>query len=361
MSPAELPLLARLPRPIRKVVIVRASRIGDFLCATPAFRALRAALPAASIALLGLPLVREVAEHSSILDHFVTFPGFPGMAEQFFDPRRATTFLERMQAERFDLAIQMHGSGVFSNPFALLLGARATAGFIRAGDPPGRLDAALPFPEELHEAHRLLALTTALGAPSQGDALDFPLWAEDVARARALLAGLPRPLIGFHPSARDAVKRWPVERFAEAASRLQARHGGTVVLLGGSEAREAAAAVRARTDGPAISLAGETSLPVTGAVIRELDVLVTNDSAPAHIGYAVGTPTVTIFGGTDPRVWGPLDQTRNRVLAHPVACRPCFLRECPIGYVCLEGVTVEDVVAAAEDVMLPRSVEPAGT
>lgn len=73
-------------------------------------------------------------------------PGFPGIAEQLFEPRRALEFCAAMQAERFDLAVQMHGSGVYANPFTLLLGARVTAGFIRPGDSPGRLDAALPMP-----------------------------------------------------------------------------------------------------------------------------------------------------------------------------------------------------------------------
>src|SRR6185312_11485326 len=140
-------LLARLPEAPRKVALLRASRIGDFLCATPAFRALRAALPGAEITLITLPLLRDLVEHSPQLDRFVAFPGFPGIAEQFFDARRTGAFLAEMRAERFDLAIQMQGSGVYSNPFTLLLGAHVTTGFIRQRDEPGLLDGALPIPE----------------------------------------------------------------------------------------------------------------------------------------------------------------------------------------------------------------------
>ena len=70
----------------------------------------------------------------------------------------------------------------------------------------------------------------------------------------------------------------------------------------------------------------------------------------AHIAYARGTPTVVVFGGTDPAQWGPPPGSPARILAHPVACRPCELPACPIGYPCLEGVTVADVVAAAEEI-----------
>src|SRR6185437_1509188 len=162
--PGLLTRLACAGRSPRKVALLRASRIGDFLCATPAIRALRAALPDAEITMITLPLLRDMVERSPHLDRFVAFPGFPGVAEQFFDARRATAFFAAMQAERFDLAIQLQGSGVYSNPSTLLLGARATAGFIRPGDAPGLLDAALPMPACGSEVERLLALTSFLGA-----------------------------------------------------------------------------------------------------------------------------------------------------------------------------------------------------
>src|SRR3712207_4930980 len=104
-------LLARLSPPPRKVALLRAARIGDFICATPALRALRAALPGAEITIIALPILREVAVRVPYVDRYVAFPGYPGLAEQFFEPRRATEFFRRMQAEEFDLAVQMQGSG----------------------------------------------------------------------------------------------------------------------------------------------------------------------------------------------------------------------------------------------------------
>src|SRR5205807_6939104 len=158
------------------VVVLRASRICDFLCSTPAFRALRTALPGAEITMITLPLLQDLVARSPHLDRFIAFPGFPGIAEQFFDARRAVQFFQEMQAEQFDLAVQMQGSGIYSNPFTLMLGARMTAGFVRPGDPPGRLDAALPLPEREHEVRRMLALATFLGVPPRGEELEYPLW-----------------------------------------------------------------------------------------------------------------------------------------------------------------------------------------
>jgi ADP-heptose:LPS heptosyltransferase len=344
-------LLSRLAEPPRKVALLRASRLGDFLCAVPALRALRAALPEAEITMITLPLLRDLVARSPYLNRFVAFPGFPGIAEQFFDAQRAVDFFREMQAQQFDLAVQMQGSGVYSNPFTLLLGARVTAGFVRPGDPPGRLDAALPVPEQEHELRRMLALTTFLGAPPQGEELEYPLWPQDHAAAEALLAGLARPLIGLHPGARARTRRWALDRFAAVGVRLQRRHGGTIVVLGDAEERPAAEAVAQQVGGPCLSLAGRTSLAVLGAVIARLAVLVTNDSGPAHVAYALGTPTVTVLGGGRPAAYLPLMGGPYRILAYEVPCRPCEYAECPVGYTCLRGVTVEQAVEAASAVI----------
>ena len=172
-------LLSTLPEPPKRVVILCASRIGDFICATPGFRALRKRLPAALITLIGLPLVRELAERSSHIDEFEPFPGYPGIAEQFFNARRTAAFFSRMQEKKFDLAVQMHGSGVYSNTFTLMLGARSAGGFVREGDGPGRLEAALPWPSSLPAVKRALSLAVFLGAPDCGAEREFPLLPAD--------------------------------------------------------------------------------------------------------------------------------------------------------------------------------------
>jgi ADP-heptose:LPS heptosyltransferase len=334
-------LLSRLPQPPRKVIILRASRIGDFICA----------IPEAEISILTLPMLKDLALRSPYLDRFINFPGFPGLAEQFFDARRALKFFQEMQAERFDLAIQLQGSGVNSNPFVLMLGAKATAGFVRQGDPAGRLDAALPLPEQGHEVKRTLALISFLGAAPQGQATEFPLWPEDHAEADTLLSGAELPLIGLHTDARQKTRRWPLERFTAAARLLWQRLGGSIIWIGEAVNHQAIQQLNQDTRGAVIDLTGKTSLGALGAVISRLAVLITNDSGPAHIAYALGTPTVTLFGGGDPLRYGPPQPGPFRPLVYQVPCRPCSYDECPIGYVCLNQITVNRVVEAAGQVI----------
>jgi ADP-heptose:LPS heptosyltransferase len=132
--------------------------------------------------------------------------------------------------------------------------------------------------------------------------------------------------------------------FRPGGERAERQHGGTLVLIGGPDEIPAAGLVE-RTTPRSVNLAGRLSLPVMAAVIARLSVLVTNDSGPAHMAYALGTPSVTIFGGTDARRWGPKDRTRHLVVAREVPCRPCEGDRCPVGFRCLAGVGPGEVVA----------------
>lgn len=329
-------LLARIPAP-HKVAVVRASRLGDFICATPALRALRLALPEAAIAVITLPALRDLVRRSPYFDRYITFPGFPGIAQQFFQPSAALRFFQRMQSERFDLAIQLQGSGVYANPFTLMLGASATAGFVRAEDDASHMDAALVWPDGGHETRRLLALMRHIGIEARDEQLSFPLLAEDWRAASELLADLPRPLIGAQAGSHDPRRRWPLERFAAVTRTLLRRSGGTAILLGSRQESPQTIELAAAIGPGAYNLAGRTALGTLGAVIAQLNLLITNDTGPAHIAYALGTPTVTVYrsGGTER--YGP-----------PAAGPFAALEPEPSEYLSDALVTIPQVLAAAD-------------
>jgi ADP-heptose:LPS heptosyltransferase len=343
----------RLDIVVKKIAIFRASRIGDFLCATPAFRAIRQKFPAAEISLIGLPLVRDLAERSPHIDRFIAFPGFPGIAEQLYESARAAKFLESMRKENFDLVIQMHGSGRYSNPIALQFHGRRTVGFVNSNAQATGLHAAFRYDPDENETARLLHLLSFLGIEDCGSDTDFFLTERDQEQAELFLTGAEKPLIGIHPSAREATKKWPITRFIVAARRLLDQWGGRAVLVGDQAAASECALICGALGKDAISLAGRTSLPVLGAVISRLNLLISNDSGPAHIAYALRVPTVTIFGSTDPFVWMPPDQSLHKAVVYPVDCRPCDYNECPIGNFCLMSIEPEDVVQAAGSLLAP--------
>jgi ADP-heptose:LPS heptosyltransferase len=314
MDPFAPGFLQRLDEPPRRVAIFGAFPIGDFLCATPGLRSLRAALPQAEFTFIGLPVTEGLAKRNPSIDRFEAFPGFPGIAEQWFDARDCVDFLRRMQDHTFDLAIQLHGSGACSNVATLLLGAKRNAGFVRPGDRAGLLDAALALPESEHATRRALRLAVFLGAEPQGYQTDLSLTADDRQCAEARLAGRPRPWIGLHPGAGDPEKIWPTRNFAAFGSLFLNTGPATIITIGGPGEGEAGSAIAAELKSDVLDLSAKLSVPEMAAVVGCLDLLVTNDSGPAHMAYALGTPSVTLFGDTDPAIWGPTDESRHQVV-----------------------------------------------
>jgi ADP-heptose:LPS heptosyltransferase len=338
--------------------VVRALFLGDLLLAVPALRALRAGFPGAEIALIGLPwAVSFVHRFGHYVDRFVEFAGYPGIDEVEVDTVRTARFLSRQRAYEYDLAVQMHGSGLTSNPLMLDLGARLTAGYYKDHRPIG-LTVAAPYPEDQPEVLRNLHLVQLLGCTESDPALEFPLFLGERIEARSLLRNVEpgELLVGIHPGAKAPSRRWPPESFAAVANELARRFEAQIVLTGGRDEEEIVRAVAEHMDAPALNLAGKTSLGALGALIGKLDLLVSNDTGPVHIADALRIPTVTLFGPTDPRRWAPLDRTIHAVVQAPAVgagrrCSPDCGAECSSAHHCLGRIAPEAVIAAAENLL----------
>src|SRR4051812_39264068 len=117
-------------RNLKRIIVFRALQIGDMLCAIPAIRALHNAYPEAEITLVGLPWAKMLVERFPDYFHsLVVFPGYPGFPEQPVDRFAVPEFLQKVQQENYDLALQMNGSGNLSNPLVDLFAAKHIAGF----------------------------------------------------------------------------------------------------------------------------------------------------------------------------------------------------------------------------------------
>jgi ADP-heptose:LPS heptosyltransferase len=351
-------LVRRLGFAPRRVAVLRALALGDLLCAVPALRALRRALPEAEIALIGLPWAEAFAARFGVyLDRFIAFPGWPSLPERPCDLAAVPAFIARMQAERFDLALQLHGSGGTVNPLVALFGARRTAGYVTPGGFAPDPELFALYPEGEHEIRINLGLVERLGAPPCGEELEFPLSPADEAAFAALpeAASLePGRYVCIHPGARLPSRRWPPARFAAVADAL-AGDGFEIVLTGTAGEAALTAAVQAAMRAPAVDLTGKTALGSLGALLSGAALLVCNDTGVSHIAAALRLPSVVIASGSDPARWAPLDRERHRVLAHPVACRPCTYDVCPIGHDCALGVTADAVLDAVRGLPLPAS------
>ena len=304
------------------VIIFRARRVGDMLCAVPALRALRWRLPDAHIALVGLPCAEQfVHRFAMLVDEFIPFPGHSEMPERPPAADAYLPFLESVRARHFDLALQLHGHGRIVNALVAQFGTVWQAGF--DDDASARGASFLRYPAHGHEIHRLLALTTHLGATPRGDHLRFPLLdadARELARANLTLPPPGAPYVCLHPGARDAARCWPAERFAALGDALAAQ-GLQIVLIGSEAERPLTAAVAAAMCAPAFDAAAAISLGAMAQLMAGAALIVCNDIGTSHIACGLGLPSVVIFRASEMSRWAPLDPSRHRAVWDPLGVR----------------------------------------
>ena len=339
----------------RRIAIFRALQLGDLLQAVPALKAIRAGFPETEITLIGLPWAESFTQRfHHYIDRFVELAGFPGISEVEVIPDRITRFIQEQQAHRYDLAIQMHGSGESSNLFILALGAKMTVGYYKDLYTE-RLTLDAPYPDDLPEIYRNLGLAKLIGCQACDPTLEFPLCDRDRSEVAWLLNRLPRlhrPLIGLHAGARPSSRRWPAQYFATIADELTQKFNAQIILTGSADEKVIVRSVEMHMKTQPLNLAGKTSLGGLAALISELDLFVSNDTGPAHIANALDTPSITIFGPAEYRRWAPLDQALHPIVRRSVECSPCGYTDCPIDHRCLRWIHPTMVMTVAEQLLV---------
>lgn len=346
---------------VRRVLLIRLDNLGDVLMSTPAIAAVREALPDAWLTLLASPSGAAALPHLPMVDDAIVYRA-PWVAAGLAEPsvQQDRQLLDRLTAERFDAAIIFTVATQSALPAALLcrqagiplcLGHARENPYLLMSD--WARDADVVRPGMRHEVQRQLDLVGQVGFAATPRALSFVLREDDFTGARQKLArAAGRRLDAYaliHPGATAASRRYDPRAFGEAAWLMDAA-GLPVVFAGG---RAEAALIDTAVDcmhgagaTPAAIVCGELALGELGALIADAQVLVANNSAPAHIASAVGTPLVDLYALTNPQhtPW----MARSTVLSHDVPCRDCLRSVCPQGHHdCLRHVTPAAVAEAA--------------
>ena len=309
----------------------------------PALRELQRLLPAAHVAVSAPPGTADIFADADFVDDVIV---------------SRTNFLpsvRRLRSGKFDLAL------LFQNSFASALTSFAARIHFRIGydtDHRGKLlTTAIPIPSWKNERHesfyylniiseleRMLFKSDKIASAEPRFDLSVSESRKDAARQLLCDNGwtVEKPLAILCPgSVNSRAKRWPAERFAELADRLDAA-GMTVALIGSLAELAVSTGVAERAKSSPIVLTGKTSVAETVALISIAGILITNDTGPAHIGAALNTRTLVIFGPTNPLTTYPMSP-KAELIRHPPDCAPCMLRDCPIDHRCMTAISPEEV------------------
>jgi heptosyltransferase-2 len=190
-----------------------------------------------------------------------------------------------------------------------------------------------------HHSEHYLRIAERLGGLAKDPTLFAPVRLGGSAAASPLRLGLC-PGAEYGPA-----KRWPIERYAEAALAIAEQTGCEWVIFGAKGDIPLSEELTQLMQGSCLNLTGKTSLQQLAEALQKCTLLLTNDTGTMHFAAALGVPTVAIFGSTEPDWTGPLGP-QHTVLRRHVECSPCFKRECPIDFRCMKEISPDHVVAA---------------
>lgn len=324
----------------KRFLILSTTGLGDTLWGTPAIRSLRKCFPTGYIGVLTSPIGKECLEHNPSIDESFV------IKEPLF--RSLFPLYRQLKKRKITHILSFHTSQRLILPLAAILGAQVVVG--TRGINKG-LDFLLTHPldnEKKHEIQRRLDLITHVGGFAHGSSMEIFLSEEDKKIAAHFLAGLHlpanNPLIALHPGAKDGFKQWPPSHFVQLGNRLIQNLGCHLIVTGVPSEKPLVESIVSQLDGA--TAATHLPLRATAALIKEVDLMITNDTGPMHLSLGVQTPTIGLFTPTDPRLCGPYGVENALPIAKKTTCSPCLGKKCREPF-CLLQIGVQEVYDAA--------------
>ncbi len=342
---------------MESILIVRLSAIGDIVMATPLAQALRDTWPAARISWLVQPEYQELLDNHPAVDDVITWDRHEWRAhwknKNLGQLRSAVRIFKRdLKSRQFDLAIDAQGL-IKSATLVRWSGAKKKVGLRSPEFSHLMLNKSV---SRGHDTSRIsseyLALAKALDLRIGDFRLSLATSPSDKHAAMEIAQrhSLSGDFAVLCPFTTRPQKHWVEERWSELADAIHDEYGWKSVLVGGPDDRDAATRIAEGARCDVISLAGETSLMQSAAIIEAGRLVVGVDTGVGHMGIALNTPTLMLFGSTLPYV----DTGTNdaMVLHHTMPCAPCKRRPtCGGAYTCMQLITVEQIMWAAKKVL----------
>jgi len=310
---------------VKRVLVITLSNAGDIILTTPVIATLGRELPGARIDVMAGPAGREIFEKDPRIFKLI-----------IYDKHLPISYKRRLQLKlkklHYDLVVDLRNT-----VFPLLIG------------PKYRTAAMHRFPDDLvHSVDKHLHRIHALGftATRRQPYLHIPR--EDAAHIEKLLKeeGIAQPLVVINAGAKSHLKRWTAEGFAAVADRLIEACRASVVFVGLKEDAAVVTDIGRRMKEKPHNLVARMNIRQLAELLKRSSLLITNDSAPLHLGCAVGAKVLAIFGPTDPKRYGPTGEL-DMVISRKLHCSPCEKAQCAYKYECMASIDADEVFEAA--------------
>lgn len=323
---------------INKILVVKLRAIGDVLLSTAVLKNLRYNFPNAKIDFLTEPPAKEIVDGNPFIDELIIFEREKNNLIKFWELRK----------RKYDLVIDL-----FCNPRSALLtfitGAKYRVGYAFRGRSYAYNVKLKPRKEVHHNVEFNLDALRAIGLEiidkeiyiqlnEEAEKFAEKFWKENNLNGKLVIA--------LNPSGTWETKRWGIEKFAKLGDIIAKNFNAKILILWGNqkELEDAQKIFSIMEEKPLIP--PKTNLKQLASILKRCSFTISNDSGPMHISTAVGTPTLGIYGPTNPYAQGPYGEKHLWVRKEDLECIACNLTKCPIGNICMKDLTVETVFEA---------------
>jgi len=324
---------------IKRILVITLSNVGDIILTTPVTEALLKEFPSAKLDVMVGPGGKEI------------FSAHKKIREVIIYDKRCSFFAKfalflKLRKKKYDLVTDLRNT-----IFPFILGARFATNPFRYRS-RGRM----------HKKDAHLARLREIGIDASRAEPYIPVEENDKARAGRLLCGTEgKSFIVVSPGAKSHVKRWPLRKFAVLCDRIKEELGYEVVLVGDRSDRIVTERILCHMKTKPLDLVEKTNIRELAVIIKQSALLITNDSAPLHLGSAVRARILVFFGPTDEKKYGPFTTAASKVLKRNIECSPCELPQCANPgnkYECLKTISAEEAFEAVKELLHAAKEQP---
>jgi len=314
---------------IKRILFITLSNIGDIILTTPILAVLKKEFPQANIDVISGPSGKEIFLGHPFVSVLVVYDKFSKLQSK-------RQLVKNLRNNKYDLICDLRNS-----LFPFLIGARYRTSLIRK------------WPSGLrHKRDEHILKLKEIGLDVTHAPFSFHIDAKDQTFVSETLSdmGIKKDFVVVSPGAKSHIKRWNRRGFALICDRLINEVNMDVIMVGGVQDKEIVSKITAHMKKKARDLTAKLTLRQLGALIRSSRLLITNDSAPLHVGSAVGARVLAIFGPTDPRKYGPTGK-HDTVIRKKLKCAPCEVAQCKENHECMNLIDPNTVFDTAKKML----------
>ena len=328
-------------RDIQSILSIRIDRVGDMVLSTPAFRAIKAALPHVRLTVMASPANAAILKNNPDVDDVVIYDRFAGLHDKI-------NLIKKLRSQHFNLAIDPHNDYELKTAFlAALSGAANRIGYAAFGreiffnHPPSVIRENRPFVDVALDLLQDIDISATNRSPKVYISEDEQDWAKKWMIQNGLQG---KASVGIHPGAHYKTQRWLPEYYAELIQLIRRQPQTGIILFGGpSDAKVIEEIVARVKNGICVSI--QDNLRYLAALLAQCQMFICNNSGPLHIAVALDIPTISFMGPTVKEQWIPVGSIHRVLRRDDLPCIGCNLGYCKIkSHDCMRLIRPETVI-----------------